>query len=121
MTKFLCDVHINNKLVRFLNTIPETSAKHVNTLPNKWFTTDNEICKYADKNNYIVITKDIDFKNSHFIQKTPKKILQIVLGNISNNELLLIFKENLNFITTEFLSDFCYLEIKRERINFVKI
>jgi predicted nuclease of predicted toxin-antitoxin system len=42
---------------------------------------------YVDQNNMILISKDSDFKNSHFIKNSPKKLVKINLGNISNIEL----------------------------------
>ena len=36
----------------------------------------------------ILISKDADFKNSFFINKSPKKLIKINLGNISNNDLI---------------------------------
>jgi predicted nuclease of predicted toxin-antitoxin system len=66
---------------------------HINQILQKWHTTDAEICKYADTRNLVVITKDGDFKNSHFINKTPKKIIRVVLGNISNS--LFFFLQNI--------------------------
>lgn len=50
-----------------------------------------DINTYVDINDFILISKDADFKNSHFINKTPKKLVKINLGNISNEELITIF------------------------------
>ncbi len=88
--KFLCDVHIAFKLVKYIEH-NGFECIHVNSILNKWFTTDNEIAKYVDTNDYILISKDADFKNSHFVKHSPKKLIKINLGNISNIELLEIF------------------------------
>jgi predicted nuclease of predicted toxin-antitoxin system len=64
------------------------NAFHVNSLPDKWYTKDNYISKYADLNDFILITKDADFRNSYFIKKTPKKLIKVNLGNISNAALI---------------------------------
>jgi predicted nuclease of predicted toxin-antitoxin system len=74
---FVCDVHIPLKLVTLLKNSGFT-AIHVNQLPNKWNTSDTEICKFADQGNYIVITKDADFRNSFFVNKTPKKLINLL-------------------------------------------
>jgi predicted nuclease of predicted toxin-antitoxin system len=42
-------------------------------------------------NDLILITKDFDFKNSFIVNKSPKKLLKINLGNISNTQLIEIF------------------------------
>jgi predicted nuclease of predicted toxin-antitoxin system len=79
-------------------------------------TTDAEICKYADENNLTVITKDSDFKNSHFINNTPKKVIRVTLGNISNTELLALFEKYLSFITPLSNNQNLYIEISNEQI-----
>lgn len=81
---------------------------------------DAEICKYADENNFVVITKDEDFKNSHFINNTPKKVIRVTLGNISNSELLELFLKYLPFITPLSIKDTFYIEIGREQIIFIE-
>ncbi|MBU0489686.1 MAG: DUF5615 family PIN-like protein [Bacteroidetes bacterium] len=88
--KFLCDVHISYKIVRHLISLG-FEAIHVNQILDKWHTTDKSICEYADLNDYVVITKDADFRDSYFISATPKKLIRIGLGNVSTNELLNIF------------------------------
>ncbi|MCE7066797.1 DUF5615 family PIN-like protein [Dyadobacter sp. CY326] len=95
---FLCDVHIPIKLVKHLSSIGH-SASHVNSLPSKWHTTDAEICALADKQDLIVITKDEDFRNSFLIRQTPKKLVRIVLGNISNQMLIELIQRNLPLIS----------------------
>jgi predicted nuclease of predicted toxin-antitoxin system len=90
--KFLCDVHISFKLVNALNQLGYECV-HVNNILDKWFTKDEAITKFADKNDYIIITKDADFRNSFFINRTPKKLLKVILGNITNNDLIKIITE----------------------------
>ena len=70
---FLIDVHLPINLSKFLDKQTGCTSVHVNQILQKWYTTDAEICRYADKNNIVVVTKDGDFKNSHFINKSPKK------------------------------------------------
>lgn len=60
----------------------------MNQILDKWLTTDKNICKYADLNGMIVITKDYDFQNSFFLKKTPRKLIKINLGNLSTLELI---------------------------------
>ncbi len=95
--KFLCDVHISFKVTNFLIS-QGFDAVHINKILDKRYTNDNDICKYADDNNFIVITKDSDFKNSFIIRKTPKKLIKINLGNISNTELIEVLLENIESI-----------------------
>jgi len=85
--RFLCDVHISYKIVNYLSACGFETI-HVNTILNKWHTLDKDICSYADNNDFIVITKDSDFRDSFFVKKSPKKLIKISLGNISNSELI---------------------------------
>jgi predicted nuclease of predicted toxin-antitoxin system len=55
---FLVDVHLPITLSKFLSNQEGCTATHVNQILQKWNTTDAEICKYADENNMVVITKD---------------------------------------------------------------
>ncbi len=49
-------------------------------------------------NNYIVVSKDADFRNSFFINHSPKKLIKISLGNITNDELIRLFTANIQQI-----------------------
>lgn len=70
---FLCDVHISIKFVKFIESKGYRCIK-VNTILDKWFTKDGDISKYVDLNEMVLISKDVDFKNSHFLKKISKKI-----------------------------------------------
>lgn len=93
--KFLCDVHISYKIVKFLSELGYETI-HVNTILDKWYTKDKDICKYADANELIVITKDYDFRDSYFLRKTPKKLIKVNLGNISTTDLIKSLSEILD-------------------------
>jgi predicted nuclease of predicted toxin-antitoxin system len=95
--KFLCDVHISYKLCKFLES-KDFECIHINKVLEKWHTPDNIICQYADANDFVVITKDEDFRNSHIFRNTPKKLIRIILGNISNKLMLDLFDEYLPLI-----------------------
>jgi len=112
--KILCDVHISIKITKFFAN-KGIISEHVNIILDKWFTSDNKICEFADNNDFIVITKDSDFKNSHFIKQSPKKLIKINLGNISTNKLLDIFENNLLLIKDKFdTNNQCYFEINND-------
>ena len=116
--KFLCDVHISIGLVKFLcEKFPESI--HVNAILSSWNTSDEEIMQYADLNDFIIISKDKDFKNSHLIRKKPKKLIKINLGNISNAELIKVFEININeFLKFENKKSFL-IEIDSNEINYI--
>ena len=115
---FLIDVHLPISLSKFLNNQDDCDSVHVNQILQKWHTSDSDICKYAD-NNSMVVTKDTDSKNSHFINKTPKRVIRIALGNISNNELMSLIAKYLPFITPLVTKDIFYVEISRDQINII--
>jgi predicted nuclease of predicted toxin-antitoxin system len=85
--KFICDVHIPIKLVKYLDK-SGFEALHVNTLPNSYYSKDAEITEFADRHGMILISKDADFKNSFLLNRTPKKLIKINLGNITNDNLI---------------------------------
>ncbi|OKS89490.1 hypothetical protein RG47T_4974 [Mucilaginibacter polytrichastri] len=66
-----------------------------------------------------MITKDSDFKDTHFIKQTPKKVIKVALGNISNNDLLDIFEKYLSFILSLTLKESFYIEISKEQIIMI--
>ena len=84
-------------------------CEHVNRILKKWNTPDDEIIKYVDKNDLILITKDQDFRDSFLLNSTPKKLLKIGLGNLSNENLLNRIRELLPMI----------LEVNREHKCFM--
>ncbi len=117
--QFLCDVHISLKLVSRLNSLGYSSM-HVNQMPDKWHTTDKNICDFADTNNLVVITKDSDFKDSFFIRHSPRKLIKISLGNISNTRLISIFEENHHKISKLETSDTFLLEIDKTGLRITQ-
>jgi predicted nuclease of predicted toxin-antitoxin system len=114
--QFLVDVHLPISLSKFLDKQQECQAIHVNQILQKWHTTDADICKYADENNMVIITKDSDFKNSHFINKTPQKVLRVTLGNISNSDLIVLFERYLTSILSLSGKTEFYLELEHNQL-----
>src|SRR6266699_1706011 len=96
---FLCDVHLSFRLVKYLSQ-RNHRVVHVNQLPDRWFTSDDAICRYADENNFILITKDADFRNSFILRKSPKKLIRITLGNIPSLDLINLFEKYYSIIIT---------------------
>ena len=118
--KSLCDVHISYKIVAHLKSLGCESI-HVNEILEKSETKDSDICKYSDENDLILITKDSDFRDSFFIKRSPKKLIKINLGNISNFELKSIFSENINIINQLYARPNFLLEIDKENINVIEM
>ena len=117
---FLVDVHLPIRLSKFLDEQPECNSIHVNQILQRWFTDDSEICKYADQNDFVVVTKDRDFKDSDFVNNTPKKVIRIGLGNISNNELIILIDKYMPLIFPALSRDFVYIEIYKDQITIIE-
>ncbi|SHJ42310.1 Predicted nuclease, contains PIN domain, potential toxin-antitoxin system component [Tangfeifania diversioriginum] len=115
--KFLCDVHISYKLVRHL-TSRGYETIHVNDILDKWLTSDKQICEYADQKDFIVISKDSDFRNSFYVKRTPSKLIKINLGNISNSELVQIITDNLPQIQKLNKNSSFIVEINLNSVSF---
>ena len=113
--KVLCDVHIALKVVRFFQS-KNVNALHVNDLPDSYYSSDKDICKFADKSDYVVVTKDSDFLDTYLVHRTPKSLIKINLGNISTPELIAIFERHLDFFTTYFEKGSGCIEISKHHI-----
>lgn len=118
--KILCDVHIAMKIAKFLSS-KGVQTEHVNQILDKWNTKDYKIIQYADKNDFVILTKDKDFKNSHLITKTPKKLIKINLGNHSTNQSIKIFENILAQLNDLFDNNqFCFVEINSDDFVVIK-
>jgi predicted nuclease of predicted toxin-antitoxin system len=115
--KFLCDVHISFKLVRHLRSLGY-EVFHVNEILDTWFSSDSLISKFADDNDLIVITKDSDFRNSFYINNSPKKLIKINLGNISNELLIQVITDNLEHFKKLNNSQVFIVEVDKTSIQF---
>ncbi len=108
--KVLCDVHIPYGLVNFFLD-KGIDAIHVNTILQKWNTKDADISRYADESDFILITKDSDFRDSFLIQKTPRKPIRVTLGNTSNNDLIKAFENHLEMLKGNYSKEFFILNL----------
>ena len=84
--RFLCDVHIPIRLSKQLSAAGYDST-HVNRLPARWHTSDQDIARLADQEDRILITKDSDFRDSAIVRGTPRKLIKVNLGNIPHQAL----------------------------------
>jgi predicted nuclease of predicted toxin-antitoxin system len=91
--KILCDVHIARKVANFYQS-KGIEAIHVNDTLHGDTSKDSQICSFADKGGYSVVTKDQDFQDSFFLKNTPERLLKIELGNISTNRLIEILEKH---------------------------
>jgi len=92
--RVLVDAHLPKRLSEFLSA-HDIESKHTLDLPKMNATPDTEITRYADEENRIVISKDSDFLDNYILDGSPKKLLIISTGNISNRDLIGLFEKKM--------------------------
>jgi predicted nuclease of predicted toxin-antitoxin system len=112
--KFIVDAQLPKALSDFLNAKGLNSI-HTLDFPEKNKTTDSQIAKIANKENRVVISKDVDFLESFLIKKEPRRLIIVRTGNIPNKHLIKIFEENLETIL-QMIRRSNLLEISRNEI-----
>lgn len=93
--KFLVDAQLPARLARFLSSSGH-DALHTLELPDGNRTTDARIAEVADGSNRVVVTKDRDFRDSHLLTRSPRRLLVVATGNITNDALLALFAKHLD-------------------------
>lgn len=99
--RFLVDAQLPERLTRQL-TDAGHDAVHTAQLAEANRTPDQEINRIADEQGRVVVSKDRDFRDSHLLRRTPRRLLVVSTGNISNDELLALFNEHLAAIVAAF-------------------
>ena len=112
--RFLVDAQLPYLLSKWIRD-EGFEAIHTEDLPNKDETEDEEIRMLSIQSDYIVITKDLDFYDSHLLRNSPWKLLLITTGNIKNHRLLNLFRRNFQEIVNQF--EYCNLiEMSNEEL-----
>jgi predicted nuclease of predicted toxin-antitoxin system len=62
-------------------------AMHTLDLPAGNRSTDEQIRRFAESDQRVLISKDADFVDSHLLTGHPEKLLLISTGNLSNSAL----------------------------------
>ena len=101
--KFIVDAQLPVGLKFIINNYGY-EAIHTDDLPDKERTTDDQIRNLSKTGPWIVISKDSDFVDSHYIKGIPEKLLLISTGNIRNQHLYKLFSMNFNRILEIFLN-----------------
>lgn len=107
--KFLVDAQLPRCLCEFL-AAQGHDAIHTLDLMEGNRTSDKRINELSESEQRIVITKDADFVESFLVQRKPYKLLLVSTGNITNNELNIIFINNLPAIVSA-LTKYAYVEL----------
>jgi len=113
--KVLCDVHLPYRLVNRLRQ-RGVDATHVNRILDGSGSKDADVAAFADANDMVLITKDSDFRDSHFLAGTPSRLIRVTLGNLTNDASLDLFDKHWEALA-EVLSDSpCYVELGSEGV-----
>ncbi|MGX7695460.1 DUF5615 family PIN-like protein [Gordonia polyisoprenivorans] len=112
--RFLVDAQLPARLADLLNRAGH-EAIHSSDLDDGNRTTDQEICRRADLEHRTVITKDRDFRDTHLLSGTPRSVLIVATGNISNHDLLDLFTRHLETIV-EVLTTSDFGELSRRAV-----
>ena len=95
--RFLVDAQLPERVIRQL-----IDALHTARLSDGNRTADQVVARIADEQDRVVVSKDRDFRDSHLLRRTPRRLLVVSTGNISNDELLALFHEHLAAIVDAF-------------------
>lgn len=112
--KFLIDAQLPARLARFLADAGHETI-HTSDLPEGNRTPDGEINRLADADRRVVVTKDRDFRDSHLLRGTPRHLLVVTTGNITNNDLLALFQAHLDDVI-EALQEGSFAELSGDRL-----
>lgn len=112
---FLVDAHLPKRLALQLSAAGHDSI-HTLDLPLRNRTPDAVINEISLAEERVVVTKDADFRDSHLVNGEPYKLLLVSTGNISNNDLLNLFAQNLTRIVAAF-EIHSYIELDRQHLT----
>ena len=113
--KFLIDAQLPRRLVAELKQ-SGFEARHTLELPEGNHTTDRALIELSITDESILVTKDSDFVQSFLLKREPWKLLLISTGNISNDDLMNLMKQNIGQIVASFKT-FDFIELNR--INLI--
>jgi len=112
--RFLVDAQLPVRLARRLSDDGH-DAVHTSELPEGNRATDADVNARADADDRVVVTKDRDFRDSHLLRSTPRRLLIVATGNITNNDLLALFDRHLEAIVAA-LDEVRFVELANDRL-----
>lgn len=114
--RLLFDENISVKLVKLLvKQFPNSS--HIDLL-NMQGKSDTVIWDYAKENNYIIVSKDNDFRQRAFVIGAPPKVIWLNIGNGSTKDINHLIRKNIdkiNFFDEEENSSLLVLSIDADK------
>lgn len=85
---------------------------HTIALPDGNRSTDSQIAQFADADGRVVVTKDQDFRDGHLLVRSPRQLLVVATGNITNTALLSVFELHLDAMVSA-LEDADFVELSQ--------
>ena len=108
---FLVDAQLPRKLAVEIRSLGG-HALHTLDLAERNRTQDAEIIGRSVESDWIVVTKDSDFVDSFLLKGKPPKLVFISTGNITNSELLGLFRSKWSSIL-KMLEEGSFVELTR--------
>lgn len=101
--KLLLDENLSRRLVPFLqNDYPDSTQV---TFIDLETASDLDIWKYAQKNAFVIVTRDVDFYElSLHYQINAPKVVWLRISNTSKNDVLKLLLNNKKFIEEQLLN-----------------
>lgn len=99
--KFLVNAQLPRRLARELVAMGH-DAIHTLDRPDQNRTGDSVLRALADRDQRIVISKDSDFRDSHWRVGSPRRLLEVTTGNITNADLIQLFELHLGAVLAAF-------------------
>ncbi len=94
--KLLFDENVSSKLVKLLiQEFPEST--HIDILKMQG-STDTSIWEYAQNHDFIIVSKDNDFRQRSFYFGFPPKIIWLSIGNAGTKKISEVILKNLQKI-----------------------
>jgi len=112
--KCIIDAQLPRKLATLINELGG-DAIHTLDLPQRNLTPDSEVIDCAEAEARVVISKDSDFVDSLLLRNKPERLLLVSTGNISNTDLLNLFRRNWTQIDS-MLSQGRFLELNTKTL-----
>jgi len=109
--KFFIDAQLPRRLATELKQ-SGFEATHTLELPDGNRTADRALIDLSVTLQAVLVTKDSDFVQSFLLKRETWKLLLVSTGNIGNNELITLFRENITQLTEAFMT-FDFVELTR--------
>ena len=116
MYKFFIDTQTPPRLARYLISKGFDSIHAMNYKENGHLMKDKEITEIAISEERIIITKDSDFLDNFYLNGSPPKIIHLMMGNITNKELLDLFETNFENLTNLLIEGCDLITFDKEKI-----